>query len=241
MLDVINTMWYHTRKHTIGMYVERRSLMPRNKYPEETVEKILEVSLKLFLEKGYEQTTILDIVDGLCGLTRGAFYHHFKSKEEVLNALSDRMFYDNNYFDEIDNENGLTGLQKIKKLIKSNFTNDSQQAVNMATLSLLKHPRFLAEFMENNQKVVVPMLEKFIIQGIEDGSIENNNSKALAYLFMFIGNMWLVPSVFPCTEEELLNRIEFSRDLCVQVGFPIFDEEIMKYSKEMVHNLKVEK
>lgn len=27
--------------------------MPRNKYPEETVQKILDVSLKLFLEKGY--------------------------------------------------------------------------------------------------------------------------------------------------------------------------------------------
>ena len=53
--------------------------MPRNKYPEETVEKILDVSLKLFLEKGYENTTVLDIVDHLGGLTRGAFYHHFKS------------------------------------------------------------------------------------------------------------------------------------------------------------------
>ena len=47
--------------------------MPRNKYPEETVEKILNVSLKLFLEKGYEETTILDIVNQLGGLTRGRF------------------------------------------------------------------------------------------------------------------------------------------------------------------------
>ena len=48
--------------------------MPRNKYPEETVQKILDVSMKLFLEKGYEETTILDIVGELGGLTRGAFY-----------------------------------------------------------------------------------------------------------------------------------------------------------------------
>ena len=57
--------------------------MPRNKYPEETVQKILDVSLKLFLEKGYEETTVLDIVDNLEGLTRGAFYHHFKSNTVV--------------------------------------------------------------------------------------------------------------------------------------------------------------
>ena len=41
--------------------------MARNKYPELTVEKILEVSQRLFLEKGYEQTTIQDIVDNLGG------------------------------------------------------------------------------------------------------------------------------------------------------------------------------
>ena len=49
--------------------------MARNKYPELTVEKILEVSQRLFLEKGYEQTTIQDIVDNLGGLTKGAVYH----------------------------------------------------------------------------------------------------------------------------------------------------------------------
>ena len=48
--------------------------MSRNKYPEETVQKILDTALKLFLERGYEQTTVLDIVNELGGLTRGALY-----------------------------------------------------------------------------------------------------------------------------------------------------------------------
>lgn len=48
--------------------------MSRNKYPEETVQKILDVSLKLFMGKGYEQTTILDIVENPGGLTRGGLF-----------------------------------------------------------------------------------------------------------------------------------------------------------------------
>ena len=64
--------------------------MSRNKYPEETVERILDTAQRLFLEKGYEQTTIQDIIDNLGGLTRGAIYHHFKSKEEIIDAVSDR-------------------------------------------------------------------------------------------------------------------------------------------------------
>ena len=68
--------------------------MARNKYPEETVEKILTAARRLFLEKGYEKTTIQDIVDQLGGLTKGAVYHHFKSKEEIMNALTTKMFFD---------------------------------------------------------------------------------------------------------------------------------------------------
>ena len=75
--------------------------MARNKYPEVTVERILDVSQRLFLEKGYDHTTIQDIVDELGGLTKGAVYHHFRSKEEILDAVSDRMFFANNPFESV--------------------------------------------------------------------------------------------------------------------------------------------
>lgn len=77
--------------------------MARNKYPEVTVEKILEVAKRLFMEKGYEETTIQDIVEGLGGLTKGAIYHHFKSKEDIMDAVSDQMFFENNPFEAVRN------------------------------------------------------------------------------------------------------------------------------------------
>ncbi len=73
--------------------------MARNKYPEVTVEKILEVSQRLFLTNGYDNTTIQDIVEELGGLTRGAIYHHFKSKEEIMDALVNKMFLEKNPLD----------------------------------------------------------------------------------------------------------------------------------------------
>ena len=75
--------------------------MARNKYPEVTEERILEAAQRLFLEKGYDNTTIQDIVDQLGGLTKGAVYHHFKSKEEILDEVSDRMFFQNNPFEAV--------------------------------------------------------------------------------------------------------------------------------------------
>ena len=46
--------------------------MARNKNPEETVNRILDTAYRLFLEKGYEQTSIQDIINHLGGLSKGA-------------------------------------------------------------------------------------------------------------------------------------------------------------------------
>jgi TetR/AcrR family transcriptional regulator, transcriptional repressor for nem operon len=51
---------------------------------------ILDHALLLVQTKGYEQMSIQDLLDGL-GISRGAFYHYFDSKQAVLEALVDRM------------------------------------------------------------------------------------------------------------------------------------------------------
>lgn len=51
-----------------------------------TKENILDISLMIFNKKGYSQTTLEDIVSEL-GLTRGAFYWHFKDKDDLLKQL----------------------------------------------------------------------------------------------------------------------------------------------------------
>ena len=94
--------------------------MARNKYPEVTVEKILEVSQRLFLTNGYDNTTIQDIVEELGGLTRGAIYHHFKSKEEIMDALINKMFLEKNPFDIVKKQKKLNGLQKMKMVMALN-------------------------------------------------------------------------------------------------------------------------
>lgn len=52
--------------------------------------EILTTAYALFCLRGYEGTTVNAIIDAL-GLSKGAFYHHFESKEEVVQALARRM------------------------------------------------------------------------------------------------------------------------------------------------------
>ncbi|MEG0214897.1 MAG: TetR/AcrR family transcriptional regulator, partial [Hungatella sp.] len=88
--------------------------MARNKYPEVTLGRILDVSEQLFLEKGYEHTTIQDIINALGDLSKGAIYHHFKSTEDILSAVVDRLYVSTkDGCAEIQADKSLNGLQKL--------------------------------------------------------------------------------------------------------------------------------
>ena len=88
--------------------------MARNKHPEETVNLILDVACRLFVEKGFEHTSIQDIINNLGGLTKGAIYHHFKSKEDILEAVISRMTEESNrMLIEIRDRTDLTGKDKF--------------------------------------------------------------------------------------------------------------------------------
>ena len=77
----------------------------------------MDVAFQLFMEKGYEHTSIQDIIDHLGGLSKGAIYHHFKSKEDILIAVTDRMASESNQaLADICNRSGLSGKEKLKTI-----------------------------------------------------------------------------------------------------------------------------
>ncbi|MBO0793631.1 MAG: helix-turn-helix transcriptional regulator, partial [Ktedonobacteraceae bacterium] len=51
---------------------------------------ILDATARLLYRKGYEQMTIMDIVEDL-QISKGAFYHYFDSKQAAFSALLERM------------------------------------------------------------------------------------------------------------------------------------------------------
>ncbi|MEA5057965.1 MAG: TetR/AcrR family transcriptional regulator [Anaerotignum propionicum] len=213
-------------------------ILGRNKYPEETVEKILEVSLKLFLEKGYDNVIIRDIANELGGLTKGAVYHHFKSKEEILSALNKSIFEKNNPFIQARKDTELNGLQKIKKVLKLSLLDADKQAMDIASLPLIKNPRFLANVLDNQINVVAPLLAEMIEEGIEDGSIQTECPKQLSELFVLMTNLWLTPTVFPTGKDEIMDKIVLVKKVFDNLGLPVFDEEITLLCNEVANEFK---
>ena len=200
--------------------------MARNKYPEVTVERILDVSQRLFLEKGYENTTIQDIVDELGGLTKGAVYHHFKSKEEIMDAVGDRMFFSNNPFEAVRGRTELNGLQKLREAVRLNQSDQERVRLTTQSIPIAKSPRLLQEMIVSNRKVLTPYFLELIEEGNRDGSMHTDYPREIAELLPLLTSLWLLPSVYPASREQMKRKFLFLGEMLEKMGVPLMDDSI---------------
>ena len=81
--------------------------------------QILDVSEELFASKGYVSTSTNDIIEQV-GIARGTLYYHFKSKEEILDAVVLR--FTNNLIKkarEVSKDTSIPLLDRISLTMKS--------------------------------------------------------------------------------------------------------------------------
>ena len=79
--------------------------------------RIAQTAMTLFLQKGYEETTMREIVHK-SGRSKGAIYHHFPSKQEILNfQISLEMDNLRQCLDALISNNQLNAQQKFKGIL----------------------------------------------------------------------------------------------------------------------------
>ena len=85
-----------------------------------TRSKVLKSAMKVFLAKGYSQTSLADIAE-TAGYTRGAVYWHFEDKSEILEVLISK-FHERFLFKKAEIlPSALDPLQKVTEVININF------------------------------------------------------------------------------------------------------------------------
>ncbi len=111
--------------------------------PEGTVEKLTDAALQLFAESGYERATV-DRIVAAAGFSKGAFYAHFKSKEELfLHILEQRLAHN------LQRVKALCGLEGSArtwlKHVLTTLLNFSAESKSMRSLSM----EYMANGMRN--------------------------------------------------------------------------------------------
>lgn len=208
---------------------------PVKKTPEQWKQDILNAAQSLFLTKGYETASISDIME-LAGGAKGMFYRFFQSKEEVMHALGNQLFFENNPFDAIRKRTDLNGLEKIRTLLTLNQSDEKRNALNRQAVSILKDPHILATAIEENRRILTPLWLELMEEGIGDGSIKTEYPKELSELLPLI-NFWMLPSVFPATEEELLHKYRFVMEVLSRMGLPLYDADSISFTEQLITDL----
>jgi TetR/AcrR family transcriptional regulator, cholesterol catabolism regulator len=103
--------------------------------PEETRKAIIESGLKLFGEKGYAVTSVQQITDA-AGVTKGAFYHHFESKEDLLRLIHDEFLDYQLAILRMALDAEADPADRLRQLLESLLTSTTQYLANVTVFYL---------------------------------------------------------------------------------------------------------
>lgn len=147
--------------------------MSPKKDPEVRKNEIIQVSEELFLTQGYEATTVEHILQRT-GLSKGGFYHHFKSKDDVLMAILDRITDETiQVAQHIADIKEISALQKIALFFRR------QKDLKMPKVNMIRafyeerdHNAQFHKFNKMIWRKYVPVITQIVIQGINEGSMK---------------------------------------------------------------------
>ena len=187
------------------------------------------------MEKGFEHTSIQDIIDNLGGLSKGAIYHHFKSKEDILVAVTEKMTAESNrMLAVIRDRSDLSGKEKLKTIFKTSISQSVQNDIFTVAPDFHNNPKLLFSLLHDTIDNAAPnYILPIIRQGISDGSIKTDYPEQLAELILLAANLWMNPMIFDSTEEESCRKFMVFRQMLQGFGLDIVDSEMLERLQEL--------
>ncbi len=175
------------------------------KKPEERRMEILEAARFLFQTKGFENTSMQEIIDRL-GIAKGTIYYYFKSKEELLEAVIDNIIDESviRMQKNIDASDG-NALDKLRRLVAAGKISEENDEI----LEHLHKPgnaglhcRLLAVAIIKQS----PLYAKLFQQGCEEGIFQTDTPQETAEFILTAIQFLTDVGIYPWTQETMLRR-----------------------------------
>jgi AcrR family transcriptional regulator len=180
--------------------------------------EIVNAGRHLFQIKGYEKTTMQDVMDHL-GIAKGTIYHYFESKEALLEAVIEKIVDTNiEHMQTLIQDTTGTALEKIRILIAAgNISAENKDILdNLHRQSnYAMHARLLAATLIKQ----APLYGKLIQLGCDEGIFQTNNPLECAE-FILAGVQFLTDrGIYSWSQEDLNRRAR---------AFPQLIEQLLK-------------
>jgi AcrR family transcriptional regulator len=166
--------------------------MPRTKKNHDARKaEILEKAQKLFYTQGYDITTVEDILKAV-KISKGAFYHYFASKEDLLDCLVSQVtaqIIEN--LKLVMDDPGISALEKLKRFSKTGL---DIKTGNKEILKAYLNATFRSENLVMRNKMTkaaidlsTPLYTSLIKQGISEGVFNTPSPEFAAMMLMWMG------------------------------------------------------
>lgn len=199
---------------------------------DERKNEIIDTAARLFGEKGYEKCSVNDILNTI-GIAKGTFYHYFKSKEEVLDAVIDkttemivervREVAEN---DKLATEDKLLLVfmsMKVENQIEEGLLEEMHKAENA-----LMHQKSLV----SSVNALTPILTEVVKEGIQKGEFVCEYPGAYMQIFLTSAVTLLDDGIFKIEpEKKMMLLVALVSNLEKMLGVPTgtFTDRIQEY------------
>ena len=197
----------------------------RNRNPEKTVEKILHVSRELFFEKGYDNTTMQDIIDQ--GLSKGAIYHHFKSKKEIFERIMQGI-EGGNPIAISSNVQNANALVRLREQLYIRLTDEEKIKLIQKAKTLFEDPKVFGELYQLNLQHTTEQIKEFIRDGNEDASMDCTFVDETAELITLFFSIWIGTSLYNVSQDVFKKKVDYYRILFQTSGVDLIDERLYR-------------
>lgn len=167
-------------------------------------DELLLIAFKLFLQQGYQQTTMTDLVRA-SGLSKGAFHHYFARKGDLLEACLEHFF--NRFLPKPKaascfTELALSAAHSYAELVLAL----RQQGIGLAAYQAFiwtLMPSHMEHFRHRQQQLAQQLAQRFSEQALAGTSLTGEQA-ALQLMALIEGRGCLLALAEPTTEQEVI-------------------------------------
>lgn len=164
--------------------------MPRViKHPDIRRAELLDRATALFVQHGYDNVSLNDLIAAV-GVSKGAFYHWFPSKDELITALAERSARDQfAAIEEAIAQCGGTALDRLNALLQAGFDVKMRMGAPdhlAAMVSLLRpeNAHLYGRIVAVSEDLVRPLLARVISDGVREGVFHTFDADGVADMIL---------------------------------------------------------
>lgn len=191
---------------------------------EQRKQELLKIAYKMFIEKGYDNTSVDEII-AEAGIAKGTYYYYFPSKEDTLEAVIDMMITE-----EVANAKGVVASQmpipqKVAAVIYSLRPGQEEQNIAQVVESnenIILHEKLNKRLIEE----AVPLLSEVVREGNRAGVFECEQIEERVKMILIICSRLFDEDDF--TENEVTAFIDVTEKILgAQPGTMSFVSELI--------------